>query len=114
MSEQSPDSPADANDASPELITLTISFYSTVRNTTGIGSVEKQWPKKTPLQDVLLAVQEEYFLPKRTHFLKSDGADLEPGFICLVDDADYRLCGGISQSLRKPAKITLISSLHGG
>ena len=114
MSDSSSHARPKSKDITPEQIPLTIQFYSTVRNTTGVSQVEKQVPYKTSLQQVLIDIQAEFFHPKNAHFLKNDAINLEPGFICLVDDADYHLCGGIKQQLRKSTKITLISSLHGG
>jgi hypothetical protein len=114
MSESASKSGLKSKVSSSEFTTLKIQFYSTVRNITGVGQIEKQVPKKPLLQQVLIDIQQEYFLPKNAHFLKIDFTDLEPGFICLVDDADFHLCGGIKQILKKDVKITLISSLHGG
>lgn len=99
---------------SADQVKVSVQFYSTVRNTTGVSHVEKTVPKKSLIRDLLIEIEKELFIPKKAHFLKSDQTDVEPGIICLIDDADIHINGGLKQQIRKDAKITLISSLHGG
>jgi len=114
MSDKPSTSQPNTLDNSTDKVTVSVHFYSTVRNTTGISHIEKIVPKKTILRDLLTEIEKELFLPKKSHFLKSDQSDVEPGIICLLDEADIHINGGIKQQLRKDAKVTLISSLHGG
>jgi len=99
---------------STDQVKVSVQFYSTVKNTTGISHIDKTVPKKSLLRDLLIEIEKELFLPKKAHFLKSDQTDVEPGIICLIDDADIHINGGLKQQIRKDAKVTLISSLHGG
>ena len=106
-------SPSEKSGSLPSL-TVTVKFFSTVRNTTGVPETQLTVPRKEKLVVVLRQIETTFFQPKGTHFLKSDGSGLEPGFLCLVDDADMQLTGGLTQTLKKNCTVTLLSSLHGG
>lgn len=95
-------------------ILITIQFYSTMRNIAGVTEIERTIRKQTSLIELLEQIERELFLPKSSHILKADHSDLEAGIICLVDEADMHLTGGLKQKLRTKCKITMISSLHGG
>jgi molybdopterin converting factor small subunit len=93
---------------------ITISFYSTLRNVTGEASTQLSVPLKSTLQSLLQQIEQKYFLPKGLHILSQDGSMLEAGIICLINDADVSLLGGLKHKLTANEAITLISSLHGG
>lgn len=95
-------------------ISLTISFYSTLRNVTGEPSTQIAVPPKSTLHSLLQQIEKKYFLPKNLHLLSHDGTTLEAGIICLINDADVSLLGGLKHKLMPNEAITLISSLHGG
>jgi len=90
MSDKPSTSQPNTLDNSTDKVTVSVHFYSTVRNTTGISHIEKIVPKKTILRDLLTEIEKELFLPKKSHFLKSDQSDVEPGIICLLDEADIQ------------------------
>jgi len=100
--------------AQNEELSIVIQFYSTMRNVAGVTEIVRSIPKSAPLKDLLEDIEREYFLPKNSHLFKADHSDLEAGIICLIDEADIHLSGGLKQKLRSKCKITLISSLHGG
>ncbi len=100
--------------ASNPQINITLSFYSTLRNITGQSQISLQIPQKGKLINVIKMAEEKYFIPKNSRLLNREGTGLEAGIICLIDDADISLSGGLQQKLSSDTVVTLISSLHGG
>jgi molybdopterin converting factor small subunit len=104
-----------SNSANPApSLQVTVNFYSTVRNITGEAQIRLEIPKNTKLTEVLQQIEAKYFQPKGSRLLSRDGEGLDAGLLCLIDDADYTLCGGLQQKLKNDLTLTLISSLHGG
>jgi molybdopterin converting factor small subunit len=97
-----------------EKISVTVSFFSTLRNTTGIAQIQISISLGDDLLSILQTVEKQYFQPKSARLLNNNGLGLEAGILCLIDDADMSLSGGLHQKIKTPATITLISSLHGG
>ncbi|UYP47236.1 hypothetical protein NEF87_003521 [Candidatus Lokiarchaeum ossiferum] len=96
------------------MIQVKVIFYSSLKNTVGQDHVVLPFPKNTTLQSVLEKVQQDYFSPKNEFILKETTKQLEVGLICLVDDVDISIAGGLARQLQKDRTITLITSLHGG
>jgi molybdopterin converting factor small subunit len=95
-------------------IPVKIIFYSTLRNTTGFPETSIPVLTNSTLLDLILKIQKDYFQPKNIHLIKTDQQSLEAGLICLVNDVDISLSGGLKRKITAPITITLISSLHGG
>ena len=93
---------------------ITIRFFSTLKNITGQDRVEIEVDEAENLRDLLIQVQNDHFLPNNARLLKDGNTELETGTLCLIDDVDLNICGGLKQKFKKPVTITLISSLHGG
>ncbi len=70
--------------------------------------------KDITLLKVLEQIQSEYFSPKNEFILKEATNQLEVGLICLIDDVDISIAGGMQRKFQKDRTITLITSLHGG
>ncbi|MCF2138643.1 MAG: hypothetical protein K9W44_01145 [Candidatus Lokiarchaeota archaeon] len=96
------------------LINIKFRFFSTIRNIVGTSEIELSLESGIRLKIALQKLQETYFLPKKTHILNEAGNQLEVGIICLIDDVDINLAGGLNKKINQPCSITLISSLHGG
>lgn len=96
------------------IVQIKVIFYSSLKNTVGLDHVVLPFPKDIPLQKVLEKVQKDYFSPKNEFILKETTNQLEVGLICLVDDVDLSIAGGLGRKLQKDRTITLITSLHGG
>jgi molybdopterin converting factor small subunit len=97
-----------------ENISVTVSFFSTLRNVTGVPQTQMNITKGEELVSLLKAVENQFFQPKSAKLLNNNCSGLEAGIICLLDDADMTLSGGLHQKLTSSCVITLISSLHGG
>jgi molybdopterin converting factor small subunit len=95
-------------------IGIKIKFYSTLKNITQKDEIDLSFTDSKSVLSVLQQIQEEYFLPANSRLLNSENSKLETGIICLIDDADISICGGLKQNIKKSSIITLISSLHGG
>ena len=93
---------------------ITIKFFSTLRTIVGLTEVHMEYSKGISLHTIMDDLQKKYFLPKNSRLLADDMQRLEVGMICLIDDTDINLLGGLKYKLQKAATITLISSLHGG
>ncbi|MHA1617851.1 MAG: MoaD/ThiS family protein, partial [Promethearchaeota archaeon] len=93
---------------------ITIKFFSTLRTIVGLTEDHMEFPVGVSLHKIMDDLQKKYFVPKNSRLLAEDGQRLEIGMICLIDDTDINLMGGIKHRLQKDATITLISSLHGG
>ena len=93
---------------------ILIKFFSTLRNATGQDQVTITLPSNTTFKECLEKIQTDYFTSDNTKILKSNGLDLEVGVICLINDVDVSLMGGLKSKIRENQEITLISSLHGG
>lgn len=93
---------------------VTVAFFSTLRNITGIPQTQIKLSNGTNLLSILQSVEKQYFQPKSAKILNNNATNLEPGILCLIDDADMSLSGGLHQKLNPSSIITLISSLHGG
>lgn len=91
-----------------------IRFFSTVKNITGLDQAEIPIENSLSILDVLQKVQSDYFIPKKSRLLKPDNSGLETGIICLLDDCDLGIAGGLSKKVSGSMVITLLSSLHGG
>ncbi len=92
-----------------------IQFFSTLKNVTEKDSISIQIENGTPVLDILTDIQEKYFIPNDSRILDPSNETLETGIICLINDADVKLTGGLRQKIDREGKtITLISSLHGG
>lgn len=96
------------------VIPVKIVFYSTLQKIAQTNSTKMDVVPNTPLLDVLITVQETFFLPKDARILKANNDALDVGMICLVNDVDFNLCGGMRHKISEPTNVTLISSLHGG
>ncbi|MHA1648420.1 MAG: hypothetical protein ACTSVL_12700 [Promethearchaeota archaeon] len=99
---------------SDESLDVKVVFFSTLRNIAGQDSISLQFPKNTTIRTILQNVQKKYFLPSDHRILKAGDEALDVGNICLIDDVDLNLTGGMRFKLRNSVTITLISSLHGG
>lgn len=95
-------------------IPISVKFFSTLKNLTGCEMIDITVPAGKTLLEVLGGIQEQFFLPKNARLLNPSNSELEVGLICLVNEADYHISGGMKYKFKKPSKITLISSLHGG
>ena len=93
---------------------IRINFYSTLKNTVGKDYVDISIEKGSTMKNILQNIQNDLFVPNNVKILKSDNNSLEVGLICLIDEVDLNLAGGLKRKIQKPVKITLISSLHGG
>jgi len=98
---------------SESTVQIKIRFFSSLRSTTGIDQVEIPINKGDTILNVLHQVEKKYFTPKNAQLL--DGArKLAVGTLCLINDVDISLCGGLNQKINNSINITLISSIHGG
>ncbi|WP_457557244.1 hypothetical protein [Candidatus Harpocratesius sp.] len=113
MTQKSLESKSKCSEIDPPII-LKFRFFSTIRNIVGASEVEISVESGLRLKDALQQIQETYFLPKKNHILNEAGNQLEVGIICLIDDVDINLAGGLNKKLNQNCDITLISSLHGG
>lgn len=95
-------------------IQLTCKFFSTLKNIVGQNEITLMKEKGIPLKAILQEIQSTYFEPKKAHLLAEDQSRLEVGMMCLINDVDMNLAGGLKKSLKHDTTITLISSLHGG
>ena len=95
-------------------IQIKIRFFSSLRSTSGIDQTEIPIKKGDTLLNVLHQVENKYFKPKNTQLLDGDTRKLAVGTLCLIDDVDVSLSGGLNQKLNSSINITLISSIHGG
>jgi molybdopterin converting factor small subunit len=91
-----------------------VKFFSTVKNITGLDQVEIPCTNDSYILDILQQVQADYFTPKKSRLLKPDNSGLETGIICLLDDCDLGIAGGLKKKVSNSMVITLLSSLHGG
>ncbi len=99
---------------SESLIQIKIRFFSSLRSTAGIDQTEIPINKKDTILNVLHEVEKKYFIPKNSQLLDGDTRKLAVGILCLIDDVDISLSGGLNQKINSPLTITLISSIHGG
>ena len=99
---------------SQSLIQIKIRFFSSLRSTTGIDQVEIPINKGDTILNVLHQVENKYFTPKNAQLLDGDARKLAVGTLCLIDDVDVSLSGGLNQKIYSSINITLISSIHGG
>ncbi len=95
-------------------ISIKIRFFSSLRSTTGIDQTEISIKKGDTLLNALHQVENKYFTPKNAQLLDGDARKLAVGTLCLIDDVDVSLSGGLNQKINSPINITLISSIHGG
>ncbi len=95
-------------------IQIKIRFFSSLRSTTGIDQTEIPIKKGDTLLNVLHQVENKYFTPKKAQLLDGDLKKLAVGILCLIDDVDISLSGGLHQKINSSLTITLISSIHGG
>ena len=95
-------------------IQIKIRFFSSLRSTTGIDQVELLINKGDTVLNVLHQVENKYFKPKNAQLLDGDTKKLAIGTLCLIDDVDISLSGGLNQKINSSINITLISSIHGG
>ncbi len=95
-------------------IQIKIRFFSSLRSTAGIDQTEIPIKKGDTLLNVLHQVENKYFIPKNAQLLDADTKKLAVGTLCLIDDVDVSLSGGLNQNINGPIAITLISSIHGG
>ena len=92
-----------------------VQFYSTLRNTANQDEVEMEIPSGTTVLTVLDQINKKYFVPNEAQLIDPQSKELDTGIICLINQADVNLTGGLEQKITKDGKkITLISSLHGG
>ena len=99
---------------SESLIQIKIRFFSSLRSTTGIDQIEIPINKGDTILNVLHQVENKYFTPKNAQLLDGDTKKLAIGTLCLIDDVDVSLSGGLNQKISSSINITLISSIHGG
>ena len=99
---------------SESLIQIKIRFFSSLRSTTGIDQIEIPINKGDTILNVLHQVENKYFTPKNAQLLDGDTKKLAIGTLCLIDDVDVSLSGGLNQKINSSINITLISSIHGG
>ena len=111
-----PNTPLESQEHTPGETSLQIivKFFSTLRTIVGLTEDHMEFPSGTSLHAIMDDLQKKYFIPKNSRLLAEDGHRLEVGMICLIDDTDINLMGGLKHRLQKDATITLISSLHGG
>ena len=95
-------------------IQIKIRFFSSLRSTTGLDQVELSINKGETLLNVLHQIEKKYFTPKKAQLLDGDARKLAVGTLCLIDDVDVSLSGGLNQKINNSINITLISSIHGG
>ena len=95
-------------------IQIKIRFFSSLRSTTGIDQTEIPIKNGDTLLNVLHQVENKYFKPKNAQLLDGDTRKLAVGTLCLIDDVDVSLSGGLNQKINSSINITLISSIHGG
>jgi len=101
-----------SNSESP--IQIKIRFFSSLRSTTGIDQTEIPVSKGDTILNVLHQVEKKYFIPKNSQLFDGDTRKLAVGTLCLIDDVDISLSGGLNQKINNIMTITLISSIHGG
>ena len=99
---------------SESLIQIKIRFFSSLRSTTGLDQIKIPINKGDTILNVLHQVENKYFIPKNSQLLNGDSRKLAVGTLCLIDDVDVSLSGGLNQKINSPLTITLISSIHGG
>ena len=98
-----------------DMLGVKIRFFSTLKNVTNQNEVNLEVEKDKTLLSLLQHIQSQYFIPNKARILNASENALDTGIICLINDADISLTGGINQKINKDGKvITLISSLHGG
>ena len=95
-------------------VQIKIRFFSSLRSTTGIDQTEISIKTGDTLLNVLHQVENKYFTPKNAQLLDRDTRKLAVGTLCLIDDVDVSLSGGLNQKINRSINITLISSIHGG
>ena len=95
-------------------VQIKVRFFSSLRSTTGIDQVEIPITKGDTVLNVLHQVEKKYFTPKNSQLLDGDKRKLAVGTLCLIDDVDVSLSGGLNQKINSSINITLISSIHGG
>jgi molybdopterin converting factor small subunit len=93
---------------------IKVRFFSSLRSTTGIDQIEFPINKGETILNVLHQVENKYFIPKNAKLLDGDARKLAVGTLCLIDDVDVSLSGGLNQKINSSIGITLISSIHGG
>ncbi len=71
-------------------------------------------PEKSTLHEALKILNEKLFKPKEYSILAKNESVIAAGLICLVNDTEYELWGGLKKRITDKDVITLISSLHGG
>jgi len=103
-----------ATSNSDSLIQIKVRFFSSLRSTTGIDQAEIFIKTGDTLLIVLQQVEKKYFTPKNAKLLDGDARKLAVGTLCLIDDVDVSLSGGLNQKINSSINITLISSIHGG
>lgn len=97
-----------------DTISIKVVFYSTLQKTAQTNETTIDIEKGTTLQKTLIQIQNIYFTPNNGRILKADNSNIDVGMICLIDDVDMNLMGGMQFKILKPITIVLISSLHGG
>ena len=80
----------------------------------GIDQIEIPVKQGDTLLSVLQQIEKKYFTPKNAQLLEETINKLTVGTLCLIDDADISLSGGLKQKINTSVTITLISSIHGG
>ena len=71
------------------LIPIKVVFYSTLRKVAQQDEVEVKIEKGTKISEILIDIQEEYFIPNKGRILRANNEKLDVGMICLIDDTDY-------------------------
>ena len=95
-------------------IQIKIKFFSSLRSTTGLDQIEIPINTGETILNVLHQLENKYFIPKNAQLLDGDRKKLAVGTLCLIDDIDVSLSGGLHQKIDNSINITLISSIHGG
>ncbi len=95
-------------------INIKVVFFSSLKNIVGQDFVELKIKKKSTVLSILQKIQEEYFIPKNVKILQLLDNELEIGLICLINDVDISIAGGLQKVINSDTIITLITSLHGG
>jgi len=95
-------------------INIKVVFFSSLKNIVGQDFVELKIKKKSTVLSILQKIQEDYFIPKNEKILQLRDNKLEIGLICLINDVDISIAGGLQKVINSDTIITLITSLHGG